>query len=188
MKIELAIAAADREDQEARDWVLRYQGDFEFLRDVRDRLRADPWYELSPKQTAAILRCKAREEAPRTTRGSGVDISSLPTGTRYYAVPNSEDKLTFFRVDHVDEPGTWLGWLFVHQVVGGSAPMRIGKQRPGDTYEGQWSALLQKIVDDPQSAMQTYGREIGRCGMCGKTLTDELSRERGIGPVCWEGG
>lgn len=31
-----------------------------------------------------------------------------------------------------------------------------------------------------------YGKHIGRCGRCHRTLTDELSRSRGIGPDCWE--
>jgi len=29
-----------------------------------------------------------------------------------------------------------------------------------------------------------YGRLYGRCMVCGRTLTDEGSIERGIGPIC----
>jgi len=31
-----------------------------------------------------------------------------------------------------------------------------------------------------------YGTELGECGVCGRTLTDEKSRAYGIGPVCRE--
>jgi len=31
-----------------------------------------------------------------------------------------------------------------------------------------------------------YGSLYGRCACCGRLLTDDLSIERGIGPVCWD--
>jgi hypothetical protein len=40
------------------------------------------------------------------------------------------------------------------------------------------------IAQDPQAAMIRYGHELGECGRCGRTLTDEASRAAGIGPVC----
>jgi hypothetical protein len=33
-------------------------------------------------------------------------------------------------------------------------------------------------------AAKTYSRRIGACCVCGKTLTNAKSIERGIGPVC----
>ena len=44
--------------------------------------------------------------------------------------------------------------------------------------------VLDKIAVDPQAASVRYGHEIGACGVCGRTLTDSDSRERGIGPIC----
>jgi hypothetical protein len=29
-----------------------------------------------------------------------------------------------------------------------------------------------------------YGQEIGSCGLCGRSLTDEASRARGLGSDC----
>jgi len=43
--------------------------------------------------------------------------------------------------------------------------------------------ILEAIKADPDAGPR-FGREIGRCYVCGRTLTDELSRELGIGPVC----
>jgi hypothetical protein len=37
-----------------------------------------------------------------------------------------------------------------------------------------------------KESMIAYGRHIGACGRCGRTLTDEVSRSRGIGPDCWD--
>lgn len=45
-------------------------------------------------------------------------------------------------------------------------------------------AILALIAQDPHAAMVRYGHELGVCGRCGRTLTDEASRAAGIGPVC----
>lgn len=45
-------------------------------------------------------------------------------------------------------------------------------------------AVISKILIDPAEAARAYGREIGDCGVCGRTLTNEVSRAYGIGPVC----
>lgn len=45
-------------------------------------------------------------------------------------------------------------------------------------------AVADKIAADPQAASERYGQELGHCGRCGRTLTDEESRGRGTGPIC----
>lgn len=53
-------------------------------------------------------------------------------------------------------------------------------------------AILTKIAADPAGASARYGKEIGRCGFCHRTLTDDhrkgpdglTSIQRGIGPDC----
>jgi hypothetical protein len=44
--------------------------------------------------------------------------------------------------------------------------------------------IVALIAEDPKAAMVRYGHELGECGRCGRTLTDEASRAAGIGPVC----
>lgn len=48
----------------------------------------------------------------------------------------------------------------------------------------QVPGILARIAKEPAEASKRYGREIGCCGVCGRTLTDENSRAAGIGPVC----
>lgn len=43
--------------------------------------------------------------------------------------------------------------------------------------------ILTAIKNDPDAGPR-FGREIGRCYVCGRTLTDATSRSLGIGPVC----
>lgn len=46
------------------------------------------------------------------------------------------------------------------------------------------AGILNRIGKDVRGAFARYGQEIGACGVCGRTLTDETSREIGIGPIC----
>lgn len=45
-------------------------------------------------------------------------------------------------------------------------------------------SIVALIAVDSYAAMIRYGRELGACGHCGRTLTDESSRAAGIGPIC----
>lgn len=80
----------------------------------------------------------------------------------------------FYRVDR-PEDGKWAGWTFV-------------KVQASDDYwavKGQAArTVLEAIAADPRAASIRYGHELGVCGICHRTLTDEDSRARGIGPVC----
>ena len=44
--------------------------------------------------------------------------------------------------------------------------------------------ILKRIEKDVEGALARYGKEIGACGICGRTLTNDDSRARGIGPIC----
>lgn len=43
--------------------------------------------------------------------------------------------------------------------------------------------IIDLIAVDPRAAAILYGKELGVCGICGRTLTSEW-RKAGIGPVC----
>lgn len=94
-----------------------------------------------------------------------------------YAV-EFEGKLRFFKID-MPSSGRWVGYTFVKEQAGDEEwPVRQTARRNGviaaiKTQGVKASALL-------------YGTELGHCGICGRTLTDEDSRARGIGPVCAE--
>ena len=54
------------------------------------------------------------------------------------------------------------------------------------TCKGETVDNLRLIASDPLSAAVAYGRETGCCSICARTLTDPVSVERGIGPICAE--
>lgn len=69
----------------------------------------------------------------------------------------------------------------------GDTKKMIGKQRiQQPVYFGEEESLIKAISENPTEAMVRYGKEMHRCAYCGRSLTDLLSRQRGIGPDCWE--
>lgn len=44
--------------------------------------------------------------------------------------------------------------------------------------------VLGAIVEDLDKAAKLYADELGRCNRCGRLLTDETSRQVGMGPEC----
>jgi len=44
--------------------------------------------------------------------------------------------------------------------------------------------LIQEFEANPLATAQKYGKESGRCCSCGRDLTDPVSIENGIGPIC----
>lgn len=112
----------------------------------------------------------------------GIDLSGVPEGR--YAAPNEGGELRFVRIDKPSE-GKWAGYTFV-QVQASDEWHRAGMVRPGEKYTGKLAAVLSNIVQDAKAASVRYGHELGQCGVCGRLLTDEVSRKFGVGPVCRE--
>lgn len=89
--------------------------------------------------------------------------------------PDPEPVWKFYRIDKPNK-GTHAGKTFVwaqasdefHRVT---RPERI-------------IAICEAIAADPQKAAVEYGKQLGECSMCGRTLTDADSIAAGIGPIC----
>ena len=148
---------------------------------------ADLWMERSNKSTreqvvAWGLRCSRKTVSDRiewlldqpklVAEKSPVDVAA-----GRYAVTGLEGQTVFVKVDR-PSTGRWAGRTFV-KVQAGSDFL--------PTFKETQRVLLERIVEDgPKEAMLRYGQEIGSCGHCGRTLTNEESRRVGIGPVCRE--
>lgn len=148
------------------------------------------WMERSDKATAEQVRAwgrqqnrhvvsdkitwlKAQPKLSAKTEGGALERHNVPAGR--YAVTGNDGQTVFVKVDRPTD-GPHKGKIFV-------------KVQAGDelrhTSRGTADALLAKIAaDGPREAMLRYGRQIGACGHCGRTLTNEESRAAGIGPVC----
>ena len=120
---------------------------------------------------------------PRTGQtgdNAAVSLPDVPEG--HYAIPSltGNNDLDFFRVDRPTE-GKWAGYTFLKRVVGGKPDLPVARAQRRQVLE----AIVAAGID---AARQQYGVSIGRCYVCNRHLTDELSRQLGIGPDCRKKG
>ena len=45
---------------------------------------------------------------------------------------------------------------------------------------------LQEVSKDPLGSAVSYGQKTGNCSCCGRELTQQISIDKGIGPICAE--
>lgn len=99
------------------------------------------------------------------------EMYNLGVKTGRYAVDNDEGVLAFYSVKRDEEKlACWVDvWASDTRYPIKGIPAKL--------------AILKKIAADPDAGPR-FGREIGKCYVCGRTLTDDTSRALGIGPVC----
>jgi hypothetical protein len=131
------------------------------------------WLETQPVAQRNEVQDQPLRKRTAQPNGQNVPVE-VPAGR--YAVTGEDGTTKFYRVDRPTE-GRWVGYVFV-KVQAGDDLYNVYNRQARNT-------ILAKIAaDGVQEAMLRYGREIGNCGHCGRTLTNEESRAAGIGPVC----
>lgn len=132
----------------------------------------------SPQEAEkAVSEARASKYGPET----GLDLTDLPSGR--YADPSGESRLKL----HVKRPGKnsrHHGRTFVQDAAAYGYGKAYGVQEPGETYRGDVTEVLERILANSFDAARAYGKLIGACGICGRHLEDELSVKVSIGPVC----
>jgi hypothetical protein len=103
-------------------------------------------------------------------------FDDIPDGR--YAV-NTDGELKFYKFRTAGPESQWAGTRFLKvQASDDFHPIRNRASR---------NLILETIrMMGWQDSMALYGQHIGSCGRCGRTLTDAVSRARGIGPDCNE--
>lgn len=113
------------------------------------------------------------------TRLDDPTMPDVPEG--FYAIQSEDDKLRFWQV-YRPAQGARQGKLCLKQCFG--APGGLRKEWVRDPRP----VLAELLKHDLAEAKHRFASELGHCYVCGSPLTDEQSRARGIGPVCWEKG
>lgn len=92
-----------------------------------------------------------------------------------------------FALDTRDDPRFANEVSFFHLWIGSRRGWRLHLRKGNEDIEisrGTQVAMCMRIAEDPKAALLLYGKEIGRCGICGSELTNDESRAKGIGPIC----
>lgn len=90
-------------------------------------------------------------------------------------------KVTILR--HLTGPDNDGDYTNVGEFFGYSKGLGVKLWKRYATSEKLTAALL-VLIGDPRAAAASYGMASGNCGICGRTLTEPESIQRGIGPVC----
>jgi hypothetical protein len=142
------------------------------IADEREPITHDDFQRLLTKLQAAP-NAKAGKTAGQIHWPSAKE---LPAGR--YGIPTAEGALNetaFYTVDRPDE-GKWAGYVFVHLLLSDNEhKLPVPQQK----------AIARKIAEyGAEKASAAYGLKFKHCGICGRGLTNDDSRERGIGPKC----
>lgn len=151
---------------------------------------------LSENQIAAarkmIAKCaatKATNSAEREKNTADVDLSAIKAmfdTAMASGLKRPKFRVNGFVISRAPDHGNNAGHLYVKT----SDDEYQGKITPDHKFMAAYSAApetstaLQLIAEDPKAAAVKYGRDLGQCACCGRQLTDPVSIENGIGPIC----
>lgn len=143
---------------------------------------------------------EAKAVISNTEATAGLDLSNLPDGR--YAAPDASGKndYIFMMVKRVHKTHKRDRRYVYGKVVTGNEVVvagtievklwssdskeLVGEQKPNDVYRGDLEDSLELIMLAPEKFAILFGRLCGHCCICGKTLTDEISRNIGMGIEC----
>jgi hypothetical protein len=154
---------------------------FDRARDWIPRLKALPMRTQPTSDWTAGDRIKVQYEEHELDDGKNHRIGYI-TGAGEHRIPRGRYALESAGADWANDTTFFKVW------VGERGGWSIKVQASDEEYAiNKWETklwVLREIAKDPEAALRRYGRELGKCGICGRTLTNDLSRELGIGPVC----
>lgn len=206
-KYETQDVQADPRLRATAEWFVNevYKGDFGFMIDMAHALNR--YGSLTPGQAKGVLNVMVnefqrhldkREQQPPTKPQNFIQ---LPNG--YYTVSRPDGSHVTFRLKadtHNGAPVQKVGVLVGSDNVGDYANFaNISTQgvsywrnayaygRGALTVQDSWKEALEALLTgalDAQQAGEMYAQRSGKCYVCGRLLTDPVSIELGIGPVC----
>ena len=100
----------------------------------------------------------------------------IPNG--YYAISSKAGHTSFYSVTAGRNPGV----IFVDLLIGGGSNGSFQKQSVPRKNQAAVLGEIEKA--GVEAAAKRFGQETGKCCVCNRGLTNEESREAGIGPEC----
>ena len=182
------IAAWVEANPAAYEWLVNHADSNEFAGSLMSSL--SQWGRLTERQLTAVQGAIARAQIAADKAENAPALSVEPIEVAFAKATSAG----------VARPKLRLGeFVFSPAPMNGKNPGAIYIKQSDGTYLGKVTgsrlftvaavspALEQDIVacaSDPLNAAIAYGKRYGKCSVCGRTLTDEDSVGKGIGPVC----
>lgn len=151
--------------------------------------------DLTENQLAACKRCIAARQ------GSREAAQARAAGAPEISVGKIEDAFTAARSNGIKRPKLNLGAFRFSMAPAsgknaGSIYVKQGEDYLGRVTEGKFYATREcgddrranivNVASDPAAAAKAFGQRTGQCSCCGRELTNGISIDLGIGPICAE--
>lgn len=183
------------------EWLNRpLTGDFTFHNDMLHALLK--YGSFTEKQEAAVRNAtakfnaarerKAAEQAERAANAAQIDITKIKTAldtAHANGLQWPKIRLADFTFSRAGDNSRNAGAVYVKAAEGGFDATYFGKVADGRFFPSRDcdAATEQAILEaaaDPEAAAIAYGHQTGVCSCCGRKLTNKVSVELGIGPIC----
>jgi hypothetical protein len=124
-------------------------------------------------------------EGPKA--GAEIDVSAIATS--FAAAHANKIKAPKLRLDtfvfsRAPDYGANAGSIYVKEDGAYLGKVTAGRFYPSRDCDDPTKARIVAVAADPHKAAVAYGMRFGSCSCCGRELTNGVSVELGIGPIC----
>jgi hypothetical protein len=192
-KASAGVAEFSEKHTEEFAWIIVKAGTFNFATEMLNAL--NKFGHLTERQLATVTRLMlqdkerdaARTAAKAEAEAKAVAVDITPIMKAMETAMANDIKRPLLRAGDFKfayKPG-------VIYVRNRSGDIYYGKIVEGRFFQSrdctaEDQAKIVEVASDPMQAAIAYGRREGACAICGRTLTNHESIDRGIGPICAE--
>jgi hypothetical protein len=134
------------------------------------------------------VKAQARGAEPA---GAAIDVSAITVSfeaARANGIKTPKLRLADFIFSRAPDTGANAGSIYVKRsrAAGGDylGKVTAGRFMPSRDCDGPTGEAIVAVASDPHNAAKAYGMRTGSCSCCGRELTNGLSIDLGIGPIC----
>ena len=152
---------------------------------------------LTPNQLAAVSRmaekdaASAADRADAVANAKAVDMAKIEEAfaKAHSAIKSPKLRIGSLVISHAKATSANPGALYVKSKGNFETSVYFGKIMGGKFIKSRdcdaaTEAQIIEAANDPLAAAIAYGRRTGECAICGRSLTNHASIDRGIGPIC----
>ncbi len=174
----------------AYEWIVNHADTNTFAGSLHTSLLK--WGGLTTKQLLAVQGAIARAAIAKTKAENAPSLSVEPIEVAFgkataAGIARPRLRLGEFVFSPAPATGKNPGAIYVKHSDGSYLGKVAGSRLfTVSTVSPAVEAEIVGVAADPMNAAIAYGKKYGKCSVCARTLTDEDSINRGIGPVCAE--
>jgi hypothetical protein len=184
------------EHQDVFAWINRKAERFDFARSMGEAI--SKYGHLTDNQLAACERMMvkdaereaqwAAERAAKAAAAPSIDIGAIRTAllTAKSHIMWPKLRLDRFTFSLAGENSRNAGSIYVKDGETYLGKITDGRFHASRDCTEELQAAIIAAAANPEEAARAYGLEFGICSCCGRKLTNKLSIELGIGPICRE--